>query len=48
MYIMNNNKEDVLKKIYYDRSGYGSMQTTFQDAKQQDKTITMNDVKDFF
>ena len=41
-------KEDVLKKIYYDRSGYGSIQTTFKDAKAKDKTITLQDTKDFF
>ena len=41
-------KQEILKKIYYDRSGYGSMQTTYQDAKKKDNTITMNDVKHFF
>ena len=41
-------KTDVLKKIYFDRSGFGSMQTTYKDAKEKDKSITMNDVKDFF
>ena len=39
---------DVLKKIYFDRSGFGSMQTTYKDAKEKDNSITMNDVKDFF
>ena len=41
-------KTDLLKKIYFDRSGFGSLQTTYKDAKEQDKSITMNDVKDFF
>ena len=41
-------KTDVLKKIYFDRSGFGSVQTTYKDAKEKDKSITMNDVKDFF
>ena len=41
-------KTDVLKKIYFDRSGFGSLQTTYKDAKEKDKSITMNDVKDFF
>ena len=41
-------KTDVLKKIYFDRSGFGSMQTTYKDAKEKDNSITMNDVKDFF
>ena len=41
-------KQEVLKKIYYDRSGYGSIQTTFKDAKAKDKTITLQDTKNFF
>ena len=41
-------KTDLLKKIYFDRSGFGSLQTTYKDAKEKDKSITMNDVKDFF
>ena len=45
---MNNDKENILKKIYYDRSGYGSIQTTYQDGKKKDKSITLQDTKDFF
>ena len=41
-------KTDVLKKIYFDRSGFGSMRRTFAEAKVKDKTITMSDVKTFF
>ena len=41
-------KVDVLKNIYYDKSGYGSIKTTYEDAKKKDKSIKMNDVKDFF
>ena len=41
-------KTDVLKKIYFDRAGFGSMLTTYRDAKKENKSITMNDVKDFF
>ena len=41
-------KTHVLKKIYFDRSGFGSTQTTYKDAKQKDTSITMNDIKDFF
>ena len=41
-------KTDVLKKIYYDRAGFGSIRTTYQDARKKDKTITMDDVRDFF
>ena len=43
------NKEDVIKKnIYFDRSGFGSVATTFKDAKAKEPSITLNDVKEFF
>ena len=41
-------KQDTIGKIYFDRSGYGSKQTTLRDAKEKDKTITMKDVEEFF
>ena len=41
-------KQDTIGKIYFDRSGYGSKQTTLRDAKEKDKTITMRDVEEFF
>ena len=41
-------KQDTIAKIYFDRSGYGSKQTTLRDAKEKDKTITMKDVEEFF
>ena len=41
-------EEDTIGKIYFDRSGYGSKQTTLRDAKEKDKTITMRDVEEFF
>jgi len=42
------NKNDIISKIYFDKSGYGSIKTTFEDAKKKDKTITIEDVKEFF
>ena len=42
------NKDDIINSIYYDRSGYGSIATTYKDAKEKDKTITLNDVKEWF
>ena len=42
------NKDEILSSIYYDRSGYGSVNTTYQDAKKKDKTITVNDVQQWF
>ena len=42
------NKDDIINNIYYDRSGYGSIATTYKDAKEKDKKITLNDVKEWF
>ena len=41
-------KTDVLKKVYFDRSGFGSIKRTYEEAKAKDNTITMMDVKTFF
>ena len=41
-------KTNVLKMAYNDRSGFGSMKTTYQDAKATDKTIRVDDVNKFF
>ena len=45
---MSDNKNDIISKIYFDRSGFGSKATTLRDAKEKDKTITMKDVEEFF
>ena len=42
------NKNDIISKIYFDKSGYGSMKTTLDDARKIDKSININDVKQFF
>ena len=42
------NKNDIISKIYFDKSGYGSMKTTLDDARKIDKSIKINDVKQFF
>ena len=42
------NKDDIISSIYYDRSGFGSVATTYKDAKAKDETITLNDVKEWF
>ena len=41
-------KQKIISDIYYDKSGFGSKQTTLQDARMKDKTITMSDVNEFF
>ena len=45
---MSDNKNDIISKIYFDRSGFGSIQTTYKDAKAKEPTITLNDVKEWF
>ena len=40
-------KNEIINKIYFDRSGFGSVQTTYQDAKKKEPSITLNDVKAF-
>ena len=41
-------KDEVIKNIYYDRSGYQSIQKTYQEAKQKDDTITKENVRNRF
>ena len=40
-------KNDVISKIYFDPAGYGSIKTTFEDARKVSKSITLDDVKQF-
>ena len=44
----NINKNDIISKIYHDKSGYGSIATTYKDAKQKEQSITLNDFKEWF
>ncbi len=41
-------KDNIIKKIYYDPAGYSSIQKTYQDANQKDSNITLQDVKNWF
>ena len=40
--------DDVISKIYYDKSGFGGIKTTFEDARKIDKSITLDKVKEWF
>ena len=42
------NKQKIINDIYFDRSGFGSKAITLKDAKQKDKSITAEDVNEFF
>ena len=39
---------DIISKIYFEPSGYGSIQSTFKDANKIDKTIKLDNVKEWF
>ena len=41
-------KNNIISKIYYDKSGFGSIKTTFEDARKVDKSITLEDIKNLF
>ena len=41
-------KDKIIEKIYYDPAGYGSKQITLVDARKIDKTITSDDVNNWF
>ena len=45
---MSTNKNDIISKIYYDPSGYGSIQNTWKDAHKKDPSIKQSDVKEWF
>ena len=39
---------DIIKKVYHNPvSGYSSVQSTYKEAKSIDKSITLQDVKDY-
>ena len=42
------NKDDIINKIYFDRAGFGSIQTTYQDVKKKEPSIILNDIKEWF
>ena len=41
-------KQDIIAKIYFNESGYGSKQRTLKESREKDKTIAMTDVEEFF
>ena len=40
-------KDEILSFIYLDPAGYGSVAETYKEARKKDKSITMQDVKEF-
>ena len=43
-----NNKNDIIKSVYFDKAGYGNIKNTFDDARKIDNTIKIDDVKQWF
>ena len=41
-------KDSIIDKIDHDPAGFGSIQTTLQDARKIDKTITIDDVRNWY
>ena len=41
-------QEELLKRLYFDPSGFMSVQKLYKEAKQQDKAITQKIVKDWY
>ena len=44
---MTNTNNETISKIYNDLSGFGSIKQTFDEARKKDKSITLNDVKEW-
>ena len=42
------NHDKIINKVYYDPAGHGSITSTFKEASQQYKTITLNIVQQWF
>ena len=45
---MSENKQKIDSDIYSDPSGFASKSVTLSDARKKDKSITKNDVGEFF
>ena len=41
-------KDKIIDTIYYSQDGYGSMMTTYKDARIKDSTITIKYVQGWF
>ena len=48
MFINMSDKQKIISEIYNDPSGFASKAVTLADARKKDKSITMDDVNEFF
>ena len=44
---MQSKKDETISKVFFDPAGYGSNQATLKEAKQIDKSITIDDIKNW-
>ena len=47
LYIYMSEKDKITSEAYYDQAAFGSIATTYKDAKKKDASITMQDVKEW-
>ena len=40
--------DELLNKLYYDPSGFMSLQNLYNEAKKQDNSIKLRDVKEWY
>ncbi len=45
---LNDEKDKVINDIYFNEAGYGSVKTTYADARLKDKRITLKYVQEWF
>ena len=48
LFIIMSSKQDIISEVYFDRSGFGSRARTLQEARRKDKSITADDINEFF
>ena len=41
------NKEEIIRNSYYDLAGFSSIKDQLKSAQARDKSITLNDVKEW-
>ena len=41
-------KQKIINDVYFDKAGFGSRQRTLDEARKKDKSITIDDINEFF
>ena len=45
--MLDKTKEDIIRKLYYDPAGFGSIKNTLKDVRKVDPTITEAEVREW-